>query len=123
MSEDRKLTEAELASIEVAHVDHWTYKGNATAVRQIKALAIAARRGMEAEKLCDDGSPPASRTKIMSEKTLIQEHVDRCLECYAQGNAEYEGEVTRDVFELMRGDLLIAIGMLMALCPKVNPNE
>lgn len=52
----------------------------------------------------------------MGEKDFVRDHIDRCLEVYSERDTP--GDVPRDVYEMMRGDLMIAIGMLMALAPK-----
>lgn len=49
----------------------------------------------------------------------VNEHVERCLELYGQPiDATMTEQVERTSYEQMRADLMIALGMLMALSPK-----
>lgn len=41
-------------------------------------------------------------------------HIDRCVECYSTP-FETDGPVARETFEQMRADLMIAVGILMAI--------
>lgn len=46
----------------------------------------------------------------------INEHISRCIELYGQpGDTEITEHVERGSYEQMRADLMIAIGMLMAI--------
>jgi hypothetical protein len=54
-----------------------------------------------------------------TKKTLAEEHIDRCIECYGMVDATNFAEpVDRGTHEQMRADLMIAIGMLSALLPR-----
>lgn len=46
----------------------------------------------------------------------IKEHIDRCIEVYGSSiDVDFKANVERDLHEAMRADLMLAIGMLMAL--------
>jgi hypothetical protein len=47
---------------------------------------------------------------------LIKSHTERCIECYGQPiEGSLSEPVDRESHEQMRADLMIAVGMLMAL--------
>lgn len=48
------------------------------------------------------------------QKDLVREQIDRCVELYANDIVVAE-EISRDSYEQMRADLLLAVGMLSAL--------
>lgn len=46
----------------------------------------------------------------------IKEHIDRCIEVYGSSiDVDFKADVERNLHEAMRADLMLAIGMLMAL--------
>ena len=58
-------------------------------------------------------------TPIERQADPVREHIDRCIEAYCIGGSEdYAVHPTRDSYELMRADLLLAVGMLMVLATK-----
>lgn len=51
---------------------------------------------------------------IEKPKTLLREHIDRCIECYGVDLTDLDKPtVDRDSYEQMRIDLMMAVGMLM----------
>lgn len=47
--------------------------------------------------------------------SLVREHINRCIECYGMDVETKTRKVDRDTYEGMRADLMLAIGMLMAM--------
>lgn len=51
-------------------------------------------------------------------KNYVKDHIDRCFECYGQPLESNFGEtLSREAYEQMRADLMIAVGMIAALLP------
>lgn len=54
---------------------------------------------------------------IVEWKTLVREHIERCMENYGNPlDDDWQKPMDRSVHEQMRADLMLAIGMLSALC-------
>ena len=51
-------------------------------------------------------------------KSLVEQHIDRCIESYSGQCGSYGDITSTESFEIMRADLMIAIGMLAALTPR-----
>lgn len=57
----------------------------------------------------------------MAETNHIKEHIERCIELYASPiDTDFNEQTTRQGFEQMRADLMLAVGMLMAIGLKPN---
>lgn len=52
----------------------------------------------------------------------IKQHIERCIELYANAlDVDFTAPVTREDQEAIRADLMIAVGMLMALNSEARP--
>lgn len=62
--------------------------------------------------------------ETMRRKSLVEQHVERCIELYGMPcDVDYgRKRVERGELEQIRADLMIAIGMLSAL-EKITPSE
>ncbi|MCO5144589.1 MAG: hypothetical protein M9895_00270 [Aquamicrobium sp.] len=48
----------------------------------------------------------------------VSEHINRCIELYGQPiDADFSEQIERTTYEQMRADLMLCVGMLMALAP------
>ena len=52
--------------------------------------------------------------KETAARDFVRDHIDRCISVYSD-QGDKSTKVDRNDFEMMRGDLMLAIGMLMAL--------
>jgi hypothetical protein len=54
--------------------------------------------------------------------SAIKDHTERCIELYGLPiDAEFSEAIKRECYEQMRADLMLALGMLMALNAGSNP--
>ena len=52
---------------------------------------------------------------VSNPKSLVAQHIERCIESYSGQCGSYGDVTSAESYEIMRADLMLAIGMLSAL--------